>query len=98
MTWKIILAAAALAAGPALADNHEAGSVGSGVSEEARVNGTLHPGHIAVYATGRGSVTEDSFFNKPAMGFHMPEEGPMPGYAPGPGGWAETRRGGSFDR
>lgn len=91
MTWKIILAAAALAAGPALADhpyaNGEANS--NGIAAVGVTQGTLHPGHVAVFASGK--------YNKPAEEFHFPEE-TMPNYTPGPGGWAETRRGGSFDR
>ena len=81
MNWKLVIAAVALSAGPALADNHAGGSgKGGTVSEEATTNGTLHPGHVAVYASGK--------YNRPAADFHLDGEP----YPAGPGGYATTQR------
>ncbi len=78
MNRILVISAASLAlvAGAASADNHPAETVRT----EATERGTLHPGHVAVFAAGK--------YNKPATEFHLVE----PGYEAGPGGWADTKK------
>lgn len=76
-----------MAAGAALADHPYANGEehSNGVAGVAVTNGTLHPGHVAIYGTGKGDPTEGKF-NKPAKQFHSDDT-----YDAGPGGWAKTR-------
>lgn len=77
-----------MAATPAFADSD--GSVGKerqgGLAS--REAGTLHPGHVATLANDK--------YNTPSAEYHFNDAGQpiTDGYASGPGGWAETRKGG----
>ena len=86
----------ALIAGPAMADHQ-----GPAVAAQAKENGTLHPGHVAIYATGGGSVTDDSKLNRPAAEFHITDDGEFTAtgtYQSGPGGYATTKRNANANR
>ncbi len=94
MQNKLKLAAViiALSASSAIADGVTA-SVGSkgveqsgGVAFRAKEQGTLHPGHVAVFATGKNGEQK---YNTPAYDFH--EDGTA--YATGPGGYGAQQSG-----
>ena len=57
----------------------------NGVTAQAVNNGTLHPGHVSLYGTGKGDPAEGKH-NTPSDEFHNGD-----GYDAGPGGWADTR-------
>lgn len=97
MQRLMIIAAATFAvASPALADHTTPRASDKGVEASggtartsgiAAGDGTLHPGHVAIYATGKGSVSGSSKFNKPAYDYHLGD-----GYGSGPGGYADTKK------
>ena len=82
----------ALSVSVAVADQHSvnAGSMGvekSGdVARRAQEEGTLHPGHVAVFATGKNGEEK---YNTPAFDFH--EDGTA--YQTGPGGYGAQQSG-----
>jgi hypothetical protein len=86
MKSKLLILAVALSAGPAFAD-------GGGQSAIATTQGTLHPGHVAVFATGKGDP-EAGRYNRPAADFHL--DGTP--YSTGAGGYATTKRNGNANR
>ena len=79
----------AISAGPALADHPYANGEenSNGVAQRGVEEGTLHPGHVAVFATGKGDPAEGRY-NRPAEDFHL--DGTP--YPTGPGGYATTKR------
>lgn len=79
MKLSTFVIAASLAFGTAgFAGGHDQGK-DDAVKPQATENGTLHPGHVAVFASGK--------YNKPAEDFHL--DGTP--YQTGPGGYATTR-------
>lgn len=73
---------ATLGAAPAIADHPYANGeeASGGVAKQAVDNGTLHPGHVAVGASGK--------YNEPAADYHL--DGTQ--YESGAGGYAKTKR------
>lgn len=57
-----------------------------GVAFRAQEQGTLHPGHVAVFATGKNGEEK---YNKPAADYHL--DGTP--YASGPGGYGAQQSG-----
>lgn len=90
---KIVAAVLALSASSAVADDVSGhtgnqGVVSSGnVAFRAQEQGTLHPGHVAVFATGKNGEEK---YNTPATDYHL--DGTP--YAAGPGGYGaqQSRR------
>ena len=82
----------ALSATIAAADQHSSntGSKGveksGGVAFRAQEQGTLHPGHVAVFATGKNGEEK---YNTPAFDFH--QDGTP--YTAGPGGYGAQQSG-----
>ena len=81
MKFATLFAAGLLAASPALADHPYAkGEENSdGIAKRGVAEGTLHPGHVAVFASGK--------YNEPAADYHLDGEP----YPDGPGGYATTK-------
>lgn len=88
MTYRIIITAAALALAGAAQAGHpyaKGEEASNGIARIGVTQGTLHPGHVSVFATGKG---EPEKYNKPAADFHL--DGTP--YPTGPGGYAETKK------